>query len=315
MRRFNTNGYEILGTADYERHFTDAMRGRAKSSDLLTRGTDISTGGFILPYSFDEKYVNAVTEKSLFRKMATVINAMGTSSRIYAKDCDDLAEWVAEGGAIPIYDGTDDFTKYSVDLHKLAVFVKLDDDFIHDVSFDIDEYLTDRLAKNFAEAEDNAFINGTGEDEPTGILNETVGAEIGITTDEIGFDDIISLYFSLDKEYRKNAVWLMNDETALTVRTLKDSSGNYLWNPYDGTLLEKQVAISYDMPSVENGAVPIAFGDLSYYWIINRSLISVRPLKEKFVTYDQTGYLAFEFLDGKLIRPEAIKTLKISDSE
>ena len=40
----------------------------------------------------------------------------------------------------------------------------------------------------------------------------------------------------------------------------------------------------------------------------------VRTLLEKFVLYDQIGYLAFEFLDGKLVRNEAIKVIQMADA-
>ncbi len=153
------------------------------------------------------------------------------------------------------------------------------------------------------------------EEMPTGILDKENGAQVGVTEDAITFDNIISLYFSLDTEYRKNATWLMNDETALTLRLLKDENGNYLWNHTNDTILGKPVIISNDMPSAENGKMPVVFGDFSYYWIIERSPISVQTLKEKFVTLDQTGYLAMEFLDGKLICREAFKRLKISTTE
>lgn len=247
--------------------------------------------------------------------MATVIKAYNGASRIFAKDCSDIAAWVPEGGSIPLQNGVNEFTRYVVDSHKLAVFVKLDDDFVHDAAFNIEAYLTDRLAENFAKAEDKGFVLGTGEHMPTGILDDTAGAETGITTSVLSFDDVLRLYHSLDAKYRKNAVWLMNDETALTLRTLKDSAGNYLWNPSDNTILGKSVVISYDMPPVKDGAKPVVFGDFSYYWIIDRSPVSVQALKEHFVTLDQIGYLATEFLDGKLIRRDALKALKISEAE
>ena len=59
---------------------------------------------------------------------------------------------------------------------------------------------------------------------------------------------------------------------------------------------------------------PIAFGDFSYYWIVGRKPVTVRTLLEKFVLYDQIGYLAFEFLDGKLVRNEAIKVIQMADA-
>ncbi len=94
------------------------------------------------------------------------------------------------------------------------------------------------------------------------------------------YDDVISLYFSVDKEYRRNGIWLMNDKTALVLRKLKDNDGNYLWNQANDTILGKQVIISEYMPDIETGTKPIAF----------------------------------EFLDGKLVRNEAIKVIQMADA-
>lgn len=103
----------------------------------------------------------------------------------------------------------------------------------------------------------------------------------------------------------------MNDTTAMTLRKLKDADGNYLWNANSDTILGKQVIISEFMPDIGVGSKPIAFGDFSYYWVICKQPVTVRTLKEKFVTLDQIGYLAFEFLDGKLIRPDAVKVIQM----
>lgn len=171
-------------------------------------------------------------------------------------------------------------------------------------------YLIKRLARNFARAEDKGFITGTGTDEPVGILDDTAGAETVATVETITYDDVISLYFSVKAEYRTNAVWLMNDKTALALRKLKDSAGNYLWNNADNTILGKPVMISEYMPDAEEGTKPIAFGDFSYYWIVKRTPVSVKMLQELFALRHQTGYLAFEFIDGKLIRTDAVKVIK-----
>ena len=121
----------------------------------------------------------------------------------------------------------------------------------------------------------------------------------------------MKLYFSVKPEYHRNGVWLMNDETALTLRTLKDNNGNYLWDHSSDTILGKPVEICEYMPSVENGKAPVLFGDFRYYWIILRSPVTVKRITELYVRYDQTGYLAIEFLDGKIIRREAVKALRI----
>ena len=314
MTIFNEKKY-LIGTAEYSANFWNAMRGIQHAYDKIHGGSYGITGGYAMPSGSNDKLQKAIKRESLFRSMATVIKAYGGASRIFAKDCADIATWVPEGGSIPLQDGVNDFTRYAVDSHRLAVFVKLDDDFVHDAAFSLEDYLTERLAKNLAKSEDKGFVLGTGEHMPVGILDDTAGAKTGVTTSALCFDDVLSLYHSLDKEYRKNAVWLMSDETALTLRMLKDSAGNYLWNPSDNTILGKPVAISCDMLSVEAGAKPVVFGDFSYYWIIDRSPVSIQDLKELFVTLDQVGYLATEFLDGKLIRRDALKALKISEAE
>lgn len=264
MTIFNEKEY-LIGTAEYGANFWNAMRGIQHAYDKIHGGANGITGGYALPSGSNEKLQKAITQESLFRSMATVIKAYNGASRIFAKDCSDIAAWVPEGGSIPLQDGVNDFTRYAVDSHKLAVFVKLDDDFVHDAAFSLEDYLTERLAENFAKAEDKGFVLGTGEHMPVGILDDTAGAKTGATTSALCFDDVLRLYHSLDKEYRKNAVWLMNDDTALTLRMVKDSAGNYLWNPSDNTILGKPVVISYDMPSVGAGAKPIVFGDFSYY--------------------------------------------------
>lgn len=146
---------------------------------------------------------------------------------------------------------------------------------------------------------------------PTGILSEN-GAAVGVTASGITFDDVIRLYFSVDKQFRQRGAWLMNDDTALAIRLLKDKDGNPIWNHANDTILGKPVYIDNHMPSAGAGAKPIAFGDFSFYWIVEREPLTVRVLKEKFFEAGQIGYLAYEFLDGKLIQPDAVKVLQIT---
>ena len=223
-----------------------------------------------------------------------------------------LAACVPEGESINVSDLADDFTRIKTEAHKVVSLVKVANAFVTDNAFDIKKHLPKRFAKVFGRAEENHFINGTGVGQPVGILNDTLGAETGVTTTDVTFDDVINLYMSVKAKHRKHGVWLMNDETALTIRKLKDKDGNYLWQENMDTILGKPVYISEFMPSIATGKKVIAFGDFSYYWILNRRPLAVRALKEKFELYDQTGYLAMEYIDGKLVNREAIKVMQIS---
>ena len=296
---------------DYENHFWNAMRGKPGHKEFIAKGESV-TGAFILTPEGQDKYMIAIKQESLFRNLATDIQVYDHDYRIKTVNSEDVAVWVPEGGTIPLSDGMGDFGDITLASHMLAVFLKLEDTLVCDPFFKIEDYLVKRLAKNFGRAEDNGFINGTGENMPTGILAETGGAEVGVTATSLTYDDVIRLYFSVKPEYRRNGVWLMNDETAFALRTLKDDAGQPIWNQSNDTILGHKVCISEFMPNAESGSKPIAFGDFSYYWIVNRRPVCIRPLVEKFALLGCIGYLAYEFLDGKLTRSEAIKVMQMT---
>lgn len=307
-----TEKLPYIESREYETQFWNAPRGKAGHKEHLVKGVDTATGAFIITPKSQDKYLAAVKEESLFRSLATNIQTYDSDYRIKTVNGSDIATWVPEGRSIPIVDGMADFGEITLDSHKLALFFKLEDALINAPSFKLEDYMVKRLARSFGKAEDSGFINGTGVDMPTGILAETGGADIGVTATELTYDDVIRLYFSVKPEYRRSGVWLMNDETALALRTLKDSDGNYIWNHANDTILGKKVCISEFMPGADANSKPIAFGDFNYYWVVGRSPVCVRPLVEQFAMLEYTGYLAYEFLDGKLIRPEAIKVMQMT---
>ena len=306
---------DVIVTGSYGTNFINSLRDRSYDAEIVDRGRIPGAETYALPKSLKNKYESALLKESLMRKHATVIHTSAGTHGILARDCDDIAEWVDEGQSISVYDAMDDFTKNTLDYNKLTSFIRIDRPFAHDATFDFDDYLVKRFARAFGKAEDKAFITGTGVKEPAGLTCPGKGAELAVVTDSITFDDVYKLYFSLDREYRDKAVWLMNDETAFNLRSMKDDAGNYLWNQMNDTILGKPVLISNYMPSEESGTTPILFGDLSYYWIVCRQPVSIRALYERFAVYDQIGYLGVEYLDGRLIRREAVQGIAINATD
>jgi HK97 family phage major capsid protein len=214
------------------------------------------------------------------------------------------AAWTDDGAAIP--ESADAFTQFNVKSYKLAALSRIKE------SFDLESYLSREFARRFGRAEEGAFLNGDGVNLPGSILSAT-GGTVGVTAADpakIAYDEVVTLYFSLKAEYRENAVFLMHDETAMLLRTLKDTTGNYLWNASNDTIFSKSVVTSSHMPTIAAGAKSIVFGDLSYYWIVERQPLTIKVLSELYARQGQIGFSAFERLDGKLILPEAVKILQ-----
>lgn len=304
-----------IETKAYAERFWNGMRGNRSVIDELEVTKTCPIGCHDLPLCDSDRLIDYLNDKSLFRRIASVKPLLNASSHIVAYDSDDIAAWVDEENPMPISDSREDFKLFQIESHKLGVFMSINKTFIADNSFGFEKYFVERLSKNFARAETNAFINGTGKANimPVGILHNNGGAEIGATANAtLTYDDIVSLYFSVKPEYRENSVWLMNDNTAKAIRTIRDESGTYIWNGNDNSIFGKQVFISEFMPDIVSGKKPIALGDFSYYWVMPRGTIGVRPLYEKYAQYGQIGYLAYERLDGRLIRTDAVKVTVIS---
>ena len=68
------------------------------------------------------------------------------------------------------------------------------------------------------------------------------------------------------------------------------------------------------VPEIAAGQKIMAFGDYSYYWIADRQGRSFKRLNELFAATGQVGFLASQRVDGKLILPEAVKTMKLKET-
>lgn len=299
---------------EYDSEFWVYMKNKNKELRYLAAGKAEGDEGFKVPAGDGNKLQGLLREENLMRRICTIVDAFGSQYTILAKDCEDISHWVKEAEAIPIYEGIRDFSQTAMENHKLCSLVRFDEAFVMDASFNFKDYLLRRFAKVFGRQEENAFISGDGDGKPTGVLHPELGAEVGCEAQEISADDVISLFFSLKPEYRKNATWVMNDATALHLRKLKDDSGNYLWRSTDDSIFGRPVEISNCMPDMEAGKLPVIFGDFSYYWIIRRSLPSFKAIVERLAPYSQIGYLGTEHLDGKLVRREAVKAVRIASA-
>ena len=303
----------------YKKNFWNAMRRKQMTPEMVNAlqiGTD-SEGGYLVPDEYEKTLVEALEEENIFRKLAHVISTSSGDRKIPVVASKGSASWVDEEGTIP--DSDDAFNQVSIGAYKLGTLIKVSNELLNDSVFNLESYISKEFARRIGSKEEDAFFNGNGTGKPVGIFNATGGAEVGVTAASataITADEIIDLFYSLKAPYRKNAVWILNDATIKALRKLKDNNGNYLWQPSltagtPDTILGRPVYTSSYVPTIAAGAKTIAFGDFSYYWIADRAGRNFKKLTELYAANDQTGFVATQRVDGKLILPEAIKVLKM----
>ena len=296
----------MLLTKDYYRvAFENRLRTNQLSDvdDYNLKLAKLKNNSYPLPYSFKGDYTEHLAHENLFRRFGTVIHTEIEEGTVVCMDVMPEPEIVDENQSYP----SPHEMRYPClrcRSHKLAMLGKIPCSFVDDTRFDLAGYVYREIGHCFGRAEENICLNGIGQTEPKGLLHS---AEIGVTASTLTADAVIELFFSLDKQYRKNAVWVMNDETAMTLRMLKDSTGNFLWRSTDDTIFSHTVVIS----NYINDST-IVFGDLSYYWLIERQPLAVRPLNELYAQESCLGLAASERIDGKLVRSEAVKLFKLN---
>ena len=263
---------------EYKGSFWNAMRVKAPMPSVLNalqEGTD-SEGGYLVPDEFERTLVEALEEENVFRTLAHVIRTSSGDRKIPVVASKGSASWVDEEGA---YQESDDaFSQVSIGAYKLGTMIKVSEELLADSVFDLEAYISKEFARRIGAREEESFFNGDGKGKPLGILAAAGGAEVGVTAASataITADEVLDLFYSLKAPYRKNAVWLLNDATVKQIRKLKDTTGQYLWQPSlvagtPDTILGRPVKTSAFMPTAAAGAKTIAFGDFKYYWIADR---------------------------------------------
>ena len=308
-----------VGTASdsYKTAFWNSIRKRnwVDVHNDLHIGTD-SEGGYLVPDEYERKLVEALQEENIFRRLATIIHTSSGDRKIPVVTGKGEAVWMDEEEQYTLSDDT--FGQTSIGSYKLGTAIKVSEELLNDSVFNLPAYIAKEFARRIGAKEEEAFFVGDGIGKPTGIFNATGGAEDGATTAgaSITFDDVMELFYSLRSPYRSKAVWVLNETTVKALRKLKDGNGNYIWNPSVTTgvpdmILNRPYHTSTFVPELEAGNKVMAFGDFKYYWIADRQGRSFKRLNELFSMTGQVGFLASQRVDGKLILPEAIKTLTL----
>lgn len=293
----------------------------------LTTAIDTSTsyGGYLLTPNIQKMVYDKIDDLCIMRKICSV-QTISSSSLEVIDSSGMTPSWIGETGAVNDTD-TSIFSRKTINTHDLIAQPKVSQKLLDDAAIDLEEWLANRLSIDFAGAEENAFINGTGDsaNQPKGILSyvgESEGIEaVTSTNSTLSFDenDVLDLYYSLGDKYVNNASFLLPRTAMKQIRMLKDAtSGQYLWNPAlltgtTDTLLGCPIYQSSYMPAVGKGTKSIIFGNFSYYQIVDR--IGIRILRDPFTSKPYIRFYTTKRVGGDVINMDAFKGLITSNIE
>ncbi|HYM98499.1 MAG TPA: phage major capsid protein, partial [Aestuariivirgaceae bacterium] len=287
-------------------------------------------GGYLVPEETETQIGRLLTEASPIRLIASVRQV---SAAIYKKPfaiSGAATGWVAETAVRPETAGPTlselQFPAMEIYAMPAATQTLLDDSVVS-----IDQWIAEEVQAAFAEQETDAFVNGNGTSKPRGFLDYTKIADGIWSWGNIGYiatgadggfaetdpsDVLVDLIYALKSGYRQNARWVMNRKTQSEIRKLKDSAGDYLWQPAatasgQATLINFPITEAETMPDIGAGTYPVAFGDFRRgYLIVDR--LGIRILRDPFTAKPYVLFYTTKRVGGGVQNFEAIKLLKFA---
>ena len=319
----NKNKRGGIAGEDYSKSFWSAVRSKFKNqAGSYLREASLPDGGYLVPEEFHSAIVTELEQENVMRQIGTTIQTAATH-RIPVVSSKPAASWIGEGEEVSFTNEA--FGQISLEAFKLAAAIKVSNELLADSYYPIEAHLTQEFVKAFARAEEDAFLNGAPDPNstaktPTGLLttlaaSPTTTIETSATT--LAVEDLINLEFSLQRQYRRNAVWLVNDSLVAELRRMKDQVQRFIFEPSlvlgePERLFGKPLYTSPFMPTLASGNIIALYGDFADYYLIGeRGQRIFKPLRELYAMSDQTGFLMLERVDAKLTNLSAIKALKL----
>lgn len=294
-------------------------------------------GGFAVPKLVDANIDSLIVNISPIRSISSVqqiltsdfhklVNIRGTSSG-----------WVGEQAARNAT-GTPSLVDIAPPMGELYANPQATQQMLDDAFFNVETWLADNLATEFARSEGSAFVSGTGVNQPRGFLSGPAPVATGDATRAFGtlecvgtgtsgafkavsatvnpVDDLYAVIGKLKAGYRAGSNWVMNKDTLFKVAAFKDYQGRYVFTPTSApgvadAVLGYPVVEAEDMPNMAAGSFSIVFGNFKMgYLIVDR--IGTRVIRDPFSNKPYIGFYTTKRLGGTVTNSEALKVLKFA---
>lgn len=319
---------------------------RGKFEDWMRKGLDFEQkdyttatpqdGGYAVPEILDRRIIELVQEFSDIRRYASVDRVSSPDVRRLVNIHGTTSGWVGCDDARPAT-ANSQLAEIVPTFGELYAYPQATQCMLEDVFFNAEAWILDEIRQEFAIAEGAAFLNGTGTNQPTGLLtvphNQLAdgtrvfgtyqsflsGAGTGSlgATAEAAQTLLLDVVYGMKPAHRNMAAWYMSRAAISEVRKQFTADGLQVWQPsltagQPSMLLGYPVRELVDLDDLGTvGNEPIVFADMRRsYWILDRVGTSV--LRDPYTNKPFVGFYTRKRVGGFPLNTEAYKTVEIS---
>jgi len=324
---------------------------RVKCEELHKRSLEIkdvsigttTAGGFAVPEEIAREINKILLKMSAVTQYVKNVRAGTSDYKELVSVNDSGYAWAAETTDRSTNTTTPALRERTPTWGELYAYPRTTNWALQDVFYNVQDWLVDNVGEAFSVGLSTVIWSGDGSSKPTGItntapVNSADGNEASpqrsaealqyvpitassspFTTDGFNGDDIIDLVYALNPRMRGNARFAANTTTQGHMRKLKDSNGQYIWQPslqagQPDRLLGYEIFTWEEMgdPTTAN-AYPLAFGDWAKgYTLVTRQEMNI--LVDPYTTQGYTAFLIDRRFGGIITNNAAIKLLKVAIS-
>ena len=301
-----------------ERSAGDILREIAETRGAHTfesRATLVSSNNTV-PRSFFEQVFDIARLVGPMLDEAEIINtASGEELTIPTLTAYSSAVLTAEGSALN--DNEPTYSSIQLNAFKYGQLISVSSELVSDAGFNIEQHLAQQAGNGLGFAINKDLTVGDGSNKPNGIITAASTGVVGTATGGVfSADDLINLQYTLDGMARRlpNVKYMANGQTIGRMRTLKDNSGQFLYQVNVG---QPDAFAGYEI--VENphmdstgtaGELPVAFGHLPSFKVRIAGGMQVASSSDFAFNKDIVTYRFLMRVDGDLTHASHIKLFK-----
>ena len=291
-------------------------RGEIRSTTFEKRDVLKSSTGSPIPTSFYDSVILLARKVGPMLETSTVLNtAGGENLQIPSLSAYSTGTVSAEAAAIGESDPTFNAFK-TLGAYKYSFLTQISREMVEDSGVDILGFLSAQTGNALGYAVNGALTTGTGTTQPTGIATAAGSGVTGGTGVSGAFtaDNLIDLVYSVDTAGRvlPGAGFQMNNKAIAAVRKLKDSTGQYLFQPgLNGATPDMLLGYSiYENPAMADPATTaksVIFGNLPSYYVRQVGGLRLDRSDDYAFQNDLITFRATLRVDGNLIQTSHVK--------
>ena len=294
--------------------------------------TALSDGGALVPTEYaNQLYRDVLAESVLFDKARKYPINLGNSLFIPVRSTVDLGVTAASGGSlgtwltaggvtadgVPIIAQKPIYTRVQMNLNRWGALLPVTDELLQDNNVALSNFIFDEGGIALAWDLNNAFINGSGQGQPQGILNSpaliSAPADAGQTGFTISYTNLINMksrLWTIRPGDMSGVVWIAHPDCEAQFEQLKDAAGRNLYYAA-GTVQQTPQAKLFGIPVVYSyhcAAVgstgDVILADFSQYFVSTKAAGGLETAMSMHLYFDsaEVAYRILYRIDGKVAR-------------